>query len=201
MVQRIRNNEADMQRKKLVPRRFAKKKGMTLIELMIALTILAIGLLALMGLILTATATNSRNRLDSSGTFVAQQFMDAFLNQTNSGNLTITDCAGNTITVATAGPATVGNSLGANLTSDNTSIDFTQATSGVGANYYASYVTCGTGGRSATYDVRWRVQTIDANSRMVIVAARHNPVIGNGTKLAGLYFQAPVNLRSVVTKF
>ena len=48
-----------MQRKKLVPRRFAKKKGMTLIELMIALTILAIGLLALMGLILTATATNS----------------------------------------------------------------------------------------------------------------------------------------------
>jgi hypothetical protein len=54
---------------------------------------------------------------------------------------------------------------------------------------------------SASYDVRWNVLTIDANSRMVMVAARHNPVIGNGTKLAGMYYQAPVNLRSVVSKF
>src|SRR4029079_7067905 len=106
-------------RKKMMPRRFAKKKGMTLIELMIALTILAIGFLGFMGLIMTATATNSRNRLDSSGTFVAQQFMEAIQNQTGSGNVTLKDCAGNTITVATAGPGTAGNSNGANLTSDN----------------------------------------------------------------------------------
>jgi prepilin-type N-terminal cleavage/methylation domain-containing protein len=185
----------------MMPRKFAKKKGMTLIELMIALTILAIGLLGLMGLIMTATATNSRNRLDSSGTFVAQQFMEAFMNQTGSGNVTIRDCAGNTITVATAGPATAGSSTGANLTSDNSGIDFTQAVSGVTANYSATYVTCGTGGMSASYDVRWNVRKIDTYSRMVTIAARHNPVIGNGTKLAGVYYQAPVNLRSVVTLY
>lgn len=188
-------------RKKMMPRRFGKKKGMTMVELMIALTILAIGLLSLMGLIMTATATNSRNRLDSSGTFVAQQFMEAFMNQPTSGNVTIKDCAGNTITVATAGPGTAGNSNGANLTSDNSGIDFTQASSGITANYSATYVTCGNGGMSATYDVRWNVRTIDTYSRMVTVAARHNPVIGNGTKLAGLYYQAPVNLRSVISSY
>lgn len=188
-------------RKRMMPRKFAKKKGMTLIELMIALAILAVGLLGLMGLIMTATATNSRNRLDSSGTFVAQQFMEAFLNQTGSGNVTIRDCAGSTITVATAGPATAGNYTGANLTADYTAIDFTQSIGSVPANYSATYVTCGTGGRSASYDVRWNVLTIDTNSRMVMVAARHNPVIGNGTKLAGMYYQAPVNLRSIVSKY
>lgn len=173
---------------------------MSLLELMIALTVLMIGLLALMSLIMTATAGNLRNRLDSSGTFVAQQFMEGISNQTGGGTVVLKDCNGTSITVATAGPASAGSSNGANLDS-NGKIDFTQATSGITANYSATYVTCGTGGRQATYDVRWNVTKIDTYSRMVVVAARHNPVLGSGTKLAGLYFQPPINLRTIVSTF
>jgi prepilin-type N-terminal cleavage/methylation domain-containing protein len=186
-------------RKRPMPHRFAKKKGMTLLELMIALSVLAVGLLALMGLLMTATATNNRNRVDTGGTFVAQQFMEAFMNQPNAGNVTIKDCAANTITVATAGPSTAGNSLGANRTADNRYIDFTQTASTITANYHASYTTCGSGGRTTTYDVRWNVRTIDTNSRMVIVSARHD--LSNNGRSGGVYYQPPVTLRSVVSKF
>ncbi len=175
------------------------QRGMTLIELMIAITILAVGLSALIALIMAASATNNRNRVDTSGTFVAQIFMENIINQPGGGNITMTDCAGNTITIYTAGPATAGTSNGANLKSDGSGIDFTQAASGIATGYKATYVSCGSGGRTTSYDVRWNVRTISTYSKLVTVSARHTPTIGTGSSVAGMYFQTPVNLRTIMT--
>lgn len=182
--------------KRFVSRRLAKDKGFSLLELLIAMSVLAVGLLALMSLIMTAVATNSRNRVDTGGTFVAQQFMEAIQNQPGGSEVVITDCTPTSITVATAG-GSPGNSVGANLTSDYTAIDFTQSATAITAKYHATYTTCGTGGKMTTYDVRWNVRTIDANSRLVTVAARHD--LSNNGKSGGVYYQPPVNLRSVVS--
>ncbi len=175
---------------------------MSLLELMIALTVLVIGLLALMALILTAVATNSRNRMDTSGTFVSQTFLETILNQPGSTAVTLTDCAGNAITIQTAAPTTVGASLGANLMTDGSGrIDFSQAASGITTGYKASYVGCGSGGRTSTYDVRWNILKVNAYSKQVTVAARHNPVIGGTSRLAAIYYQMPANLRSISTTY
>ncbi len=176
----------------------ARQRGMTLIELMIAVTILTVGLTALLGLILTAAASNNRNRVDTTGTFVAQIFMENISNQPAGNNVTMTDCGGNSITIATAGPATAGSSLGANLTTTGSGIDFTQLASGVPANYRATYVSCGSGGRTTSYDVRWNIRTISQNSKLVTVSARAATVLGGGR--SGTLFQAPVNLRTILTK-
>lgn len=181
-------------------RRRNQQRGMTLIELMISLVILTVGLTSLVGLIMTAAASNNRNRLDTTGTFVAQTITESIVNQPGGGTVALTDCAGTAITVSTAGPATAGSSNGANLTSDGSGIDFTQAASGVAAGYKATYTSCGAGGRTATYDVRWNVRTISQYSRLVTVAARQTRVLGSGSRTQGIYFQAPVNLRTIVTK-
>ncbi len=186
--------------KRLMSRRRNRQRGMTLIELMISLVILTVGLTSLLGLIMTAAASNNRNRLDTTGTFVAQIFIESIVNQPGGGNVSITDCAGNAITIATAGPATAGSSNGANLTGDNSGIDFTQSVGTVTANYKANYVSCGSGGRTATYDVRWNVRTISNYSRLVTVSARQTKVLGSGSKVSGVYFQPPVNLRTILTK-
>jgi ABC-type Fe3+-hydroxamate transport system substrate-binding protein len=176
---------------------------MSLLELMIALAVLVVGLLALMALVMTAVASNSRNRTDTSGTFVAQIFIENILKQPNSTAVTITDCAGNNVTVQSAPPGTVNTGTGANLMADGSGrIDFTQDASTVTTGYHALYVGCGDGGKNTTYDVRWNVWNISPYSRQVTVAARINTALGAGSAgLGGVYFAVPANLRSIVTTY
>jgi prepilin-type N-terminal cleavage/methylation domain-containing protein len=180
-----------------------KKRGMSLLELMIALTVLVVGLLALMGLVTTAIASNTRNRTDTSGTFVAQIFIENILKQPNATAITVTDCAGNNITVQSAPPVTANTGIGANLMTDGSGrIDFSQSASTVANGYHAMYVGCGDGSRNTTYDVRWNVWNISPYSRQVTVAARINSTVGAGSaSLGGVYFAIPANLRSIVTTY
>ncbi len=179
-----------------------KQRGMTLIELMIALTVLTVGLAALLGLLSVAIASNTRNKLDTGGTFAAQAVLETIAAQPAGTDVTMTDCAGNSITVKTASPA-VGaspNYTGANLMSDGTGrIDFQgQAASSVTTGYKASYVGCGPAGNRVTYDVRWRVQTVSAYSRLVTVgAAQTQAVAALGTANQAKYFNPPVTLRTI----
>lgn len=172
------------------------QRGMSLIELMVAITILAVGLLAVMSLVMTATATNNRNERDTGGTMTAQVVIEAIAN-TTANSTVIRDCAGTAFTVATTAPAAVGTSSGANLNSNNTGIDFSQAVGAVPANYHANFVSCGTGGQRSTYDVRWNIRRISTNSVLVTVSGQPR----GSDALRGLYFATPVNLRTVVTKY
>lgn len=177
--------------------------GMTLVELMIALSILAVGMGALTNLLVVAMATDNRNSKDTSATLLAQMVVEQISAQhpNSTATITVTDCAGNTWTVATAGGASP-NGTGATLVTSSTAagyggIDQTQAYSNITAGYAMKFVDCGGVGNTGvptTYDVRWNVMTVDANyTRLVTASAR--PL--NANALGGIQFALPINLRAV----
>lgn len=179
------------------------QRGMTLVELMIAMLILAIGLGGLTNVLVVAMAADNRNSKDTSATLLAQMVIEQISAQhpNLSSSIPITDCAGTTWNIATAGGASP-NGTGAALVTDSTSfsyggIDQTQAYSSIPANYAMQYVDCGGSGNTGiptTYDVRWNVMTIDANyTRLVTASAR--PL--SATHLGGQMFALPITLRAV----
>jgi prepilin-type N-terminal cleavage/methylation domain-containing protein len=192
--------EINQRRRARLPRN--SQSGLSLVELMVALSILAIGMGALTNLLVIAMATDNRNSKDTSATLLAQMVVEQISAQHPNSNaaITVTDCAGNTWTVATAGAASPG--AGANLVTSSTAagyggIDQSQTYSNITANYAMKYVDCGGVGNTGTpttYDVRWNVMTIDANyTRLVTASAR--PLSTN--ELGGLQYALPINLRAV----
>lgn len=177
--------------------------GMTLIELMIALLILAVGLGALTNVLMISMATDNRNSKDTSATLLAQMVIEQISAQHPNSNasISVTDCTGNTWTIATTGGASP-SGAGANLVTSSSSvgyggIDQTQAVSAITAGYAMQYVDCGGAGNTGvptTYDVRWNVMTVNTNyTRLVTASAR--PL--NSTHLGGTSFALPINLRLV----
>jgi prepilin-type N-terminal cleavage/methylation domain-containing protein len=173
--------------------------GFSLIELLIALAVLAIGMAALAVLFGVAIANNSRSKTDTSGTALAQTVLESIAAEpaNNTAALSLTDCnpaGATTWTINTA----VG---GASLKADGT-IDFSQ--SPPPANYNMRFVACGNNGRQATYDVRWNIQlagqdpTGAMESRLITVSAQplaEDPA-GGGSNQPVLYAQ-PITLRTV----
>jgi prepilin-type N-terminal cleavage/methylation domain-containing protein len=169
--------------------------GMSLIEMMIALAVLAIGMSALLGLIVTAIGNNNKAKADTGGTLVAQMVVEQMLAQPSSTALTIQDCNATNWAISSVPGASPGS--GATLTSAG-GVDFTQAFAGVPANYKMQFRSCGAGGGWTVYDVRWNVQTITTRSRMVTVSARP---IGADTAVSyakARMFQVPVTLKTIV---
>src|SRR6202795_4661803 len=76
-------------------RKHRGQQGFTLIELMIAVLVLVVGVVAVAELVPAAIFLNSRNRSDSSSLVYAQREMDQFLNQPLTAT-TILDQQGNT---------------------------------------------------------------------------------------------------------
>ncbi len=179
------------------------QSGMTLVELLIAMSILAIGLGGITNLLVVAMATDNRNSKDTSATLLAQMVIEQISAQHPNSPLAIsvTDCAGNNWTIATVSGASPSGTGAALVTSSNNSayggIDQTQAYSAIPAGYSMKYVDCGgvsDTGTPTTYDVRWNVMTVDTNyTRLVTASARQ---VG-ATALGGITFSLPVTLRAV----
>jgi prepilin-type N-terminal cleavage/methylation domain-containing protein len=172
---------------------------MTLIELMIAMLVLAIGLGGITILLAGAMTSDNKNSKDMTATLLAQMVMEQISAQhvyINSA-ITIPDCAGTNWTIATA-PGAVGTGNGATLKSDGT-IDFTQSYSTLFANNYAmQYVDCSSaGGLQTTYEVRWNVMYVSTNTstRMITTGARVMP--SDATKLGGRMFAFPITLQGI----
>jgi competence protein ComGC len=175
-----------------------------MIELMISMVVLSVGLGGLLILLISAMYTDKNSAGDTTSTMVAEQVLEQITAQGVGANsppnpaLTVTDCAGNVLNINTAravlgggsGGATGGN--GAALTATGI-IDWTQAVAAVPAGYGIQYVACGVGSRQTTYDVRWDVIQMSANSRLIIISAR--PV--GSRQVGGLKFVVPVNLRTI----
>lgn len=178
------------------------ERGMTLVEVLIAMVILAVGMGSLLILFLGATNSANRNNKDTSGTLLAQMVLDQISAQhpNSTATITLTDCAGNQWTVATAGGAAP-SGTGANLDQNTNSlsygsIDQTQLYSAIPANYAMQYTDCDTGGHQTVYDVRWNVMTVTANStRMITVSARQANIASN--QLGNARFAIPVTLRGI----
>jgi Tfp pilus assembly protein PilV len=195
-------------------RRQRREAGMTVVELMIAAFILAIGMVGLAILFTTAAVAVQRTKLDTNSTLVAKLIMEQIAAQDPANTttpVTITDCAGTAWTVNTAGGSSTTNPPGTGATIVNTSssafygqIDFSQDYSSVTSGYKMQYKDCGgANGTSGytTYDVRWNIITIgqdasgNATTRLVTVGAHQNGV--SSGNLGRLYFAFPANLRSL----
>jgi prepilin-type N-terminal cleavage/methylation domain-containing protein len=179
MILRKKNNSATGQ-----------QGGMTLIELMIAMVVLAVGVVGSMALVIRAVGGDAYSRQLSNSTALAQMVTERIMAvpASTNGNLTIIDCTNTAYNVNT----TVG---GAPLNA-NGEVDYSQATV---ANYNMGYTDCATAGRQAIYDVRWNVQAIAGspyvklltvsaqlrsagNNRMVFAPeATIRTVVGQGT--------------------
>jgi len=164
------------------PRR--RQRGMTLIELMIAMVVLLVGVMGSMALIAYAIGANSRSKQQSNSTAVAQMVSEKISSQKAvlSGNLTLTDCAGNSSTLYT--------SAGGGSLSSTGDVDFTQAAV---TGYQLYFTDCGTNGRQVTYDVRWNITQPTEYTKLVIVSAKMKNA-GTDSKV----FSMPVTIRTLV---
>jgi prepilin-type N-terminal cleavage/methylation domain-containing protein len=194
--------------------------GMTLIELMIAMTVMAIGLPACMLMILVGIQTNARNKTDTTATVLDQEVIEKFttLQQyPKPGTVIIYDCAlsggqanqhsaslgqapapGAGATTYTAPPPTGSGAQIGDI--DWTAAAPTMATSTT-AGYAMQYQTCS----GDIYEVRWNIREISPNPTskvsLLTVSARQRAAIqadaGGGQNRAILYAK-PVTLRTMI---
>jgi prepilin-type N-terminal cleavage/methylation domain-containing protein len=206
-MQQDRAKPKGMTGRKAVPH---KQAGFTLLEVLIAATILAVGMAGVLPLFLAAISNNNRSRGDTQGTLVSQLFLEqiAALSVTPLGPtctsdcspaVSITDCAAtpNTISISTNDP-TDGSGTGANLDGSG-NVDWTQQHSSVPSGYTGYYTSCGSG--QITYEVRWNVKYF---AFLNGVSGNPNPVklINVSAKplstVAGtVYFATPTTLRAI----
>ncbi len=166
---------------------------MTLIELLIALSIGAVGLTAVISLFVAAMANNSRSQRDTTATLLAQSVLEQIVlaGTNNVANIGLTDCLGNNFVINTTGGAAPG--AGAALTAGG-NIDFSQAAPG--NNYRMVYNVCRANGQTSQFDVRWNV--LDMNTSGLTVYTRQVRISAKpiGTTAANSYI-LPVTLRGV----
>ena len=122
--------------------------GFSLLELTVAVSILAVGILGGMGVICAATASNGNSRINAAAAMVAQSTMEKIMAvpETAGGTAatSLTDCAGNSFPMSTApGGSAV-------TTGPFSGVDYTQPAV---PNYSMLYVTCS----GLNLDVRWRI--------------------------------------------
>jgi prepilin-type N-terminal cleavage/methylation domain-containing protein len=165
-------------------RAFKKERGMTLIELMIAMVVLLVGIVGSMALIAYAIGGNGRSRQQSNATVIAQMISEKISSQkaSLSNNLTVTDCTGTSTTIYTAAGGGALNSSG--------DVDMTAAAV---TGYQMYYTDCGTSGRQMIYDVRWNITQPTTYTKLVIVTAKMK---GAGTDIK--VFSLPVSVRTLI---
>lgn len=180
--------------------RYRNDAGMSLIELMFAMVILAVGLGSLSILFIFASQTNSKNGKATSSTMLAQQVLEQISAQHPDSVqvITLTDCAGNQWnikTVGAAGPAGVGAQIA--TAAGNPfygGLDPSQAYAAIPAGYAMQYSDCAVNGRATVYDVRWNIITLDAYTRLITVSARQT---SPSNQLGGRIFFLPATLRGI----
>ena len=195
------------------------ESGMSLLELMIAMTVLTVGMLGSMVMILTAMQSNSRNKTDNLATILDQEIMEKFATLNNypkAGSATIYDCAlnggsadshlvslgqgtfasgGNGATLYTSSTVPAGYNVG--------DINWSQATptlaTSTTAGYAMMYRTCS----GDIYEVRWNI--MDANSsipagtvsRISLLTVSSRETAAKGSPL-GMLFAPPTTLRTLI---
>jgi prepilin-type N-terminal cleavage/methylation domain-containing protein len=168
-----------------------KARGFSLIELTMAMSVLAIGLLGGIVVIGMATANNGRSKLHTTAVTLAESTMEKILAipQRATGaaaQTSVADCAGHVFNVQTAPGGSALISSGA----FSGAIDFSQTPQ---ANYSMAYVMCSSGA-GVTYDVRWRIDPGPTPSTQVVTVSA-KPMAANGPPAAQLTL--PFTLRQL----
>jgi prepilin-type N-terminal cleavage/methylation domain-containing protein len=172
---------AVMRNRKAVARR---QQGMSLIELTIAMFVLAVGIVGSMSLVALSIGGNGRSRQQSNSTAISQMVTERIssVKASLSPNLTITDCTGTNFTISTA--------AGGSALTGSGDVDYSQAAV---TNYQMLYTDCGTGGMQFTYDVRWNVTQPTPYTKLLTVSAVKQNA-GTDQK----FFSLPVTIRTLI---
>jgi type II secretory pathway pseudopilin PulG len=163
--------------------------GISLIEVLLAVTVLAICSLGVIAMVASSIATDTRNKFDSTTTMLAQSIVEQIAaTAIGNGTATLVDCAGNAHAINTQAG-------GAALNGAGTAINFSQTNPP--ADYRMVYVVkspCNTSGiEQATYDVRWNISQIGSgttNSYMLTVSSQ---MLNRGN--GNINFALPVTIR------
>jgi prepilin-type N-terminal cleavage/methylation domain-containing protein len=195
------------------------QRGTTLVELLIAMTVLSIGMVGCLPMLLLGMSANTSNRNDTAATTLDQEIIERFstLQQyPKTATVTIYDCstgANAHLANLAFGSAAVGGA-GAPLytasppapTAGNIGdIDWTQPTpvlaTAVTPGYAMQYTTC----NGDTYEVRWNVTNLDVapNSTisMLTVSSRElatKTAATNGATSKSLMFSQPITLKTLI---
>ncbi len=170
-----------------------KDRGFTLVEVLLAIIILLVGIVAVAQLVPASIGSNSANRNDSSALVFAQRQIDQFLNQPLNYTAFIQTIDGQTFTCNLGNPAQPGQIVGSNwaLFYNQLVIDFSATPV---ANYSFVYHDPNDPAE-VVYDVRWAVFTTTnggaVTSKRFILGARKKG--GNG-------IYNPVTLDTIVYK-
>lgn len=146
-----------------IRRNSSQQGGFSLLELMIAVCVLAIGILGGMGVICAATASNGSSKINTAAATLAESTMETIMavppKATGAAAVTaISDCSGNAFAMSTVpGGSPVSNGL-------FPGIDYTQPQT---PNYSMTYVTCS----GFMFDVRWRVEAGPTPSTQLITVS------------------------------
>jgi Tfp pilus assembly protein PilV len=181
------------------------ERGMGLLELLIAMTVLTVGMLGSMVMILTGMQSNSRNKTDTTATVLDQEILETFAtlkNYPQAGSVAIYDCSGNSVFyLASYGQgsfASGGN--GAPLTSTG-DIDWTQPTPTLATAATAGYAMQYTNCSGDTYEVRWNVRDAEnapsSKSRLSILTVSSRLKAAKNSHQAML-FAPPTTLRTLI---
>lgn len=170
----------------------ARPAGFSMIEVMVAMLVLAVGLVAGAAAISVAIAGNGRSRFDTTATALSESVMERIVAIPTraigaAANTSLTDCAGNTFPMSTS----IGGTPLITSGPFTGSVDFTQPPV---LNYSMRYSACSSAG-ALIYDVRWRIDPGPTPfTQFVTVSARNLAQTGNnGTNR----FAAPVRLRTI----
>jgi prepilin-type N-terminal cleavage/methylation domain-containing protein len=188
-----------------------RERGMTMLELMIAMVVLAIGMTGAMTMILAGIQSNARNKNDTAAVVLDQMILEQFAAYQNypqaGGFITINDCSTGATQSHQAGAAAAAAPLGngATLYTNATApfpanvgdIDWTApapafATAGT-VGYAMNYQTC----NGDTYEVRWNVMQFDTetNIAQLTVSARQISAAGNRVPML---FAVPTTIRTII---
>lgn len=153
-----------------------RQSGMSLLEVMVALSVLLIGVLGSLVFMTMAIGSNFKNRQGSNATAISQMMVEKIMSVGANTNptLTINDCAGNPHTINTLAG-------GANPFDANGNILFNSApgTAGDPVGYNMLFTDCGTGGRQIVYDVRWNIQAPTLDTKLVTVSTRMTNLVND----------------------
>lgn len=200
-----------------------RQLGFTLIELMIAVSVLGIGMLGAMVLMLMGMQTNSRNKTDTTATVLDQEIIELYSTlkvYPQPTFVNINDCATTAASVHEAdlgqGPRPTGNgavlytAATAPTTAQVGDVDWTQAAPTLATatqpGYAMEYQTC----TGDIYEVRWNVMNLtpatppagsSGRLSLLTVSARQKSALtatAGGAQNRAVLFALPVTLRSMI---
>lgn len=164
--------------------------GFSLVELMIAMVVLAVGLLAAAGLICAAMAGNIAPKLGATSATLAESTLERIMAipadaQGSAALTSVTDCSANNFVINTlpgGAPLTT--------TASGIAVDFQQPAL---PGYSMQYANCSTG-QTVSYDVRWAIEPGPTPAtQLITVSAR---IVPGSAGAQGAYSQ-PITLRTL----